>query len=139
MSKAAQHNKVQMRNSGAVVEQKTVIEDSFLPSAEELYKLKEVKPELVDWIMERAAKEQDARHDFNRARVRLANKEMNGTIWINILCILFAFLIIIAGILATLWLLHKEMTVAGTIFASGTIIGAAALFMRIPKNTKNNK
>lgn len=139
MSKAAQHNKVQMKNNRAVVEQKTVIEDSFLPSAEELYKLKEVKPELVDWIMERAAKEQDARHDFNRARVRLAKKEMNGTIWINILCILFAFLIIIAGILATLWMLYKGMAVAGTIFAGGTVIGAAALFMRIPKNTKNNK
>ncbi len=120
---------------GAIVEQKTIVDDSMLPAAEELAKLKDVKPELVDWVMTRAEKEQDARIDFNKKRVKLANKELNGTIWVNVASLIFAFFIVVGGMAATLWALREGMTVAGTIFAGTTLVGAAALFTRIPKNT----
>ena len=134
MTKVAQHKKAQMVQSGnAILEQKTIVDDSMLPSAEELEKLKEIKPELVDWVMSRAEKEQDARIDFNKNRVKLANKELNGTIWVNLISLIFAFVIVLGGMAATLWALRENMTVAGTIFAGTTLVGAAALFTRIPK------
>lgn len=134
MTKVAQHKKAQMVQSGnAILEQKTIVDDSMLPTAEELGKLKEIKPELVDWVMSRAEKEQDARIAFNQNRVKLANKELNGTIWVNVISLIFAFLIVLGGMAATLWALRENMTVAGTIFAGTTLVGAAALFTRVPK------
>ena len=121
------------RSGDAIVEQKTIVDDSMLPTAEELAKLKEVKPELVDWVMVRAEKEQDARIEFNKDRVRLAKTELGGTIWVNVISLLFAFLIVLGGMAATLWALREGLTVAGTIFAGTTLVGAAALFTRIPK------
>lgn len=140
MTKVAQHNKASMGRSGnAIVEQKTIVDDSMLPTADELAKLKDVKPELVDWVMARAEKEQDARIEFNKNRVKLANKELNGTIWVNLISLIFAFLIVSGGMFATIWALRKGMTIAGTIFAGTTLVGAAALFTRIPKNTTKGK
>ncbi|MBR5028588.1 MAG: hypothetical protein IKX51_05140 [Bacteroidales bacterium] len=134
MAKVAQHNKAEMGKSGnAIVEQKTIVDDSMLPAAEELAKLKEVKPELVDWIMQRAEKEQEARIDFNKDRVKLANKELNGNISVDIISLVFAFIIVLGGMAATLWALKAGMTVAGTIFAGTTLVAAAALFTKIPK------
>lgn len=123
----------------AIVEQKTIVDDSILPPAEELAKLKEVKPELVEWVMDRAEKEQDARIDFNQGRMRLAKKELNGTIWVNVLSLAFAFLIVVCGMGATLWALKNGMEVAGTIFAGTTLVGAAALFTRIPRKPSKEK
>lgn len=89
---------------------------------------------MVDWVMVRAEKEQDARIEFNKNRIKLANKELNGTVWVNVISLIFAFIIVIGGMCATLWVLHEGMTVAGSIFAGTTLVGAAALFTRIPKN-----
>ena len=140
MTKVAQHNKAQMGRAGnAIVEQKTIVDDSMLPTAEELAKLKDVKPELVDWVMTRAEKEQEARIEFNRGRVKLAKKDLNGTIWVNVLSLIFAFVIVLGGMAATLWVLREGMTIVGTIFAGTTLVGAAALFTRIPKNRTKEK
>lgn len=138
MTKAVQHKRAQMHSGNAVVEQRMEVDDSMLPAAEELAKLKEVKPELVDWVMARAEKEQEARIDFNKNRVKLAKKELGNTFCINILSLIFAFLIIIGGMVVTLWTLKEGMTIAGTIFAGTTLVGAAALFTRIPRN-RNQK
>lgn len=137
MTKIAQHNKAQMGKSGhAVVEQRMVVDDSMLPAAEELARLQDVRPDLVDWVMERTSQEQNARHEFNKARVNLANRELTSTLVINILCIVFAFLIVVGGMAASIWMLSNGMTIAGSIFAGGTILGTAALFTRIPKSKK---
>lgn len=137
MAKVAQHNKAQMGKGGhAVIEQRMVVDDSMLPAAEELARLQEIRPDLIDWVMERTAQEQNARHEFNRERVRLANRELTGTIRVNILCLIFAFVIIICGMVVSVWMLYNGKTAAGTVFAGTTIIGSAALFTRIPKTKK---
>ncbi len=141
MTKVAQHNKAQMtpKGGGTILEQKTIVDDSMLPPAKELAMLKEIKPELVDWVMKKAEKEQDARIEFNKNRIMLAKKDLNGKIWVNIISLIFAFMIVIVGIVATIWALKEGLTVAGTIFAGTTLVGAAALFTQIPKNhTKEN-
>ena len=138
MTKAVQHNKAQM-GPNTIMEQRMELDDSMLPAAEELAKLKAVKPELVDWVMARAEKEQEARIDFNKKRVKLASRDINGTICVNVMSLVFAFLIIIGGMAATLWTLREGMTVAGTIFAGTTLVGAAALFTRIPKQGKKKE
>lgn len=127
------------RAGSAIVEQKMIVDDSMLPPAEELAKLQEVKPELVDWVMARAEKEQEARIDFNRKRLLLAERDLKGTQWTNILCLVFAFLIIVAGLGTTIYLLMNDKDLAGTICAGGTVVAAAALFTRIPKREKSDE
>lgn len=136
-TKMQQQNKAQRVGNNAVVEQHTVIEESILPAADELKKLQEIDSSLVQWVMVRCEKEQNFRHNFSNDRLKLTKKDMNGTIWINILCLIFAFILILAGFGASIYLIMNDVNIAGTIFAGASIIGVAALFTRIP--SKKNK
>lgn len=50
-----------------------------------------------------------------------------------------ALLIIAGAMFVTVRILESGLDVAGTIFAAGTVIGAAALFTRIPKHNNNKQ
>lgn len=141
MSKIAQHNKAQVNKSGkaAIIEHETMIDDSMIPTAEELKKLQDIDPKLVDWVLDRVGKEQDFRHEFDRGKLKLANKDLRGNILLNFLCIMSALLIIAGAMFVTVRILESGLDVAGTIFAAGTVIGAAALFTRIPKHNNNKQ
>lgn len=84
-------------NNGVINHQQMVIESSMLPSAEELSRLKEVEPKLIDLIISATEKEQEARLKFNNDQVKLANKDLNGVVIPNILSPIFAFIIIVLG------------------------------------------
>ena len=86
--------------------------------------------------MDRSEKEQEFRHDFSEKRVKLAKKELNGNIAINILSIVFAFLLVVLGMCVSVYFVVQGLSLAGTIFAGATLVGAAALFTRIPGRKK---
>lgn len=133
MTKASQQNRVHTRDGKPVIyEQQTVIDDGLLPSADELKKLQEVDENIVGWLMRRSEREQEHRHEFTDKRVALAKKELNGNIAINVLCIVFAFLLVVLGMGVSVYFVVQGLSVVGTIFAGATLVGAAALFTRIP-------
>ena len=135
-TKMQQQNKAQRVGNNSVVEQHTVIEESILPAADELKKLQEIDPSLVKWVMDRCEKEQNFRHEFSNGRLNLTKKDLNGTILINVLCIVFAFILILCGFAASIFLIKNGLNIAGTIFAGASIIGVGALFTRIPSKNK---
>lgn len=140
MAKQAQQNKLSHRN-GVMLEQNTVVDDSLLPPAEELAKLNEVSPGIVDWIKSRTEIEQDARIRFNDGRLGLAKKDVGATHRYNFLSLIFAFLIIVLGMLFSFYLIEQKLETTGTIFAGATIAISAVYFIKASKSSqqKNNK
>lgn len=122
MAKKAEQTQIQQNVDGRLsAVSNTVIDDNFLPPAEELSKYREVSDEIIPWIMKRVENEQNARLEFNSNNMNLAKCDLKFRHVYDILALLLAFIVIICGICATLWLITKGYNVASTMFAGGTI------------------
>ena len=140
MTKVAKQNKAHIKNNSiSTIEENTIVDDSMLPATDELIKLKEIDPTIIEWIKRRSEIEQDARIRFNDNRMSLAKKDLNSVFWINIICLFFAFIIIVLGILFSYVMIKNDMKIEGTIFAGTTIVIAASLFLRRGKATNKQK
>ena len=129
-----------LQGRGATFEHLESYDDSLLPEAEELEKLKLVDPNIIEWIKTRTEKEQDARLDFNSRKMKILEGSTRKTFQIDIITLLFAFLIIICGMGLSAFLIHENQTITGTIFGGATIIIAANAFLNFrKKNTSNSK
>lgn len=135
MAKQAQRQQVALNDGKMVVEQNTILDDSLLPSADELSKLNAVSPNILPWIMERTAIEQDARIKFNQDRIRLAKGEQNSTFTYNLIALILAFVIVLAFIASSLYLIIKGYSTAGTLFMGATLVSIIAYFLK----SKNEK
>lgn len=138
MAKKAEQTRVAHKEDTLAVEQTSIYDDSLLPPAEELARLKEIDPDAVNWIKQRAEIEQDARIKFNNDKIRLMEKNMTYVFRQNLICILVSFVIIICGIACSAHFVSKGLNVEGTIFGSGTIVLAGMIFMRWPTTHGNN-
>ena len=119
MAKGQHRTAVSDGRRGVQLEQQTTFDDSLLPPAEELSRLKEVNPSIIQWIMERTEKEQEARIKFNNERMRLVHRDMNTTqmsLWLA-----FTLAIAILGLGGLFIALGKEVT--------GTILSGVGVFV----------
>ena len=67
MAKQSQQNRLAKNNRNELmVEQNLTIDDSLLPNASELEKLKEVDPNIIQWLLNHAEIEQNARIQYNK-------------------------------------------------------------------------
>lgn len=123
---------------GTTFEHQESIDDSLLPDANELSKLKELDSNIIEWIKDRTAKEQDARLDFNNRKMTLLEKSSSRSYKIDLFTIICAFLIILLGMLFSYVLIEKGLTTVGSIFAGATIILAANAFLNFKKKNKEN-
>ena len=135
MAKQQQHTKViATRNEGAI-EQQTIVDDSLLPSADELAKLQSIDPHIIGWILERAEKEQDARLAFNANRIHLAQSEhgiVKLSLWI-------AFALVLAGMVMSALFAYLGMEIIGTIFGGASIIMCVQSFLRFGRKEQQGK
>lgn len=122
---------------GTSFEHQESIDDSLLPDAAELTKLKELDPNIIEWIKERTAKEQDARLDFNDRKMAILEKSSTRTFNIDVLTIFCAFFIIVLGMLFSYVLIEKGLTIVGSVFAGATILLAANAFLNFRKKNKD--
>jgi len=112
MSKSQQQTRGIAGKNGVAIEQKTIVDDNLLPSAEELEKLKQVDPSIIEWIMRRTEKEQDARIKFNSENMQIFHKNIGITrtaLWL-------AFILAIAVLSLGGLFIYLGKEVAGTIF-----------------------
>ena len=122
-------------------EQHESSDDNLLPDSTELSRLKALDPLVIDWIKERAEKEQDARLDFNTRKLALIERGQKMAFRIDLIAILCAFVITMTGMLLSYLLIQANQIVTGTIFGGATIVFAANAFLSIhrkekaPKNT----
>ncbi len=138
MAKGRKQLKRTQGSAMVTYEQNETFDDSLLPDAIELEKLKELDPDIINWIKERTAKEQDARHDFNDRKLKLFEKSSTRFFSIDILTLFFAFAIVMSGMVFSYFLIINDMKTQGTIFAGATIILAATAFLRFRKVDKEN-
>ena len=136
MGKKAERSTLIHQSEGMAVEQTSIYDDSLLPAADELAKLKELDPECINWIKRRTEIEQDARIQFNRDRIRLMSKDMNQVTTQNIICILAAFIIIMSGFACSAFFVYRGLNIEGTVFGGGSLVFAALIFMRWRSNSK---
>jgi len=128
MAKQAHQKTLSTQKGGFVIEQRSIYDDSLLPPAEELAKLKEINPDIVTWVMERTAFEQEE-------RLKIAKYEFRGGRRYNITALIFAFIVIIAGLSFSTFLISNSFNIVGTIFAGGTLVMAATAFIHASKKT----
>ncbi len=132
MVKKAEQNTLS-NNRGLTFEQKTVVDDNLLPSADELAKLNDISKDIIPWIMGRTEREQDARIKFNEDRMRLSEKDLRFAHKYNMTALVMAFIIVILFLSASFCLIIFGKEVLGTIFAGGTIAAIISYFLRSRK------
>ena len=94
MAKQQQQNRLAQNYRGDVMlEQQVAIDDSLLPSANELEKLKEIDPSIIPWIMKRTEVEQDARIEFNKNQNDFVMYNLRKAHDFNLIAIIFSFLL----------------------------------------------
>jgi len=133
MAKEEHQKKLTTKNDGFIVEQHSVYDDNLLPPSEELARLKEINPDIVVWIMERSSMEQEARLSQDKQRLNMAKLELRGIRRYNISALIFAFVVIIAGLSFSTFLIYNSMNIVGTVFAGTTLIMAVNAFIQASK------
>ena len=126
MTKSQQQTRGIARRDGVAIEQNTIVDDNLLPSAEELAKLKQVDPSIVEWILRRTEKEQDTRLKYNTENMQLAHKDMGITrtaLWL-------AFFLAIATLSLGALFVYLGKEVAGTIFGGVGVLVVIQSFLK---------
>lgn len=131
MARHQQQNRVARTNRGdSMLEQNISIDDSLLPNAAELEKLKDVDPTIIEWILRRTEIEQDARIRFNDNRVRLADFDLHKIHSFNKTALWFGFLSFLAILTLSGFLIYKGLHIEGTIFGGTAIFGCVMFFIK---------
>ena len=130
MSRKAERNTLVHKEDGVAVEQTSIYDDNLLPPAEELSKLKELDPDIINWVKRRTEIEQDARIKFNMDKIRLMEKDMNQVTVQNIICICLTFIFVMAVLLISTYYVYKGLNVEGTVLGSSSILLAVLIFLK---------
>jgi uncharacterized membrane protein len=138
---AKQSRKAQVSRSkhhqGHIIEE--VFDDNLLPDASEIKKLSELDPNIIQWLKERAEKEQEFRHKTFASRVKLVSKTERGLRWINYLGLLCSFLLLGGGMFLSYTLIMNEHEVLGSVFSGVILVPIASIFMSKVKSNNNEK
>jgi uncharacterized membrane protein len=126
------------QGSGFQHENTEVFDDNLLPDAAEIEALSVIDPNIISWLKERAEKEQDFRHEIFKKRTEILECDIKGTQKLNLIGMIFAFLIIMSGMALSTYLIHLGHLLTGSIFSGLTILYAAALFYK-RKSTEDKK
>ena len=136
---AKQQKQIQMNVPGkGNVKQFESYDDTLLPPAIEMLKLKEVDPKCIDWLLERAAKEQDYRHSFQDQRIKLAERHEKREHRIDLCAIFSALIVIVLGMVLSYLLIEKGQLVLGSVFAGATLLLSANSFLNVRKRKFRN-
>jgi len=132
--KTKQTNVSTIDTKGQQLEQIITFDDSFLPSPNDLREYKEINPEIVKLLIDASKNEQAHRHFIDKQKMRAINKDSSSMHNINILGMIFAFLIMVLGLGLSTYLIYLDKILTGTIFGGATIVMAAATFLNHVKN-----
>jgi uncharacterized membrane protein len=130
MSKKHQQTRSVANRSGVAIEQQTIVDDNLLPPAEELEKLKQIDPSIIQWIMQRAEKEQETRLSFNTENIRLAHRNMGATqasLWL-------AFVLAMSVLALSGIFIYLGKEVAGTILGGVGILVVIQSFLKFGRS-----
>jgi len=116
-----------------------VFDDNLLPDAAEIAALSQIDPDIINWLKERAEKEQDFRHEIFKKRTDILEEDVKGTQKLNMRGMTYAFLIIMTGMGFSAFLIWLNHVITGSIFSGLTVIYAAALFYKRRPHKEESK
>lgn len=138
---AKQRRRAQVSQSenhrGHIVEE--VFDDNLLPDASEIAKLSQLDPTIIDWLKERAEKEQNFRHTAFENKVDLVSKNEKGNRWINYLGLICSFFLLGGGMFLSYTLIVNNHEILGSVFSGVMLISIASIFMSKVKSNNNEK
>lgn len=121
---------------GHMVEE--TLDDNLLPDASEIERLQNLDPHIMEWLKSSAEKEQAFRHKTYQERINIVKASDKGDRIINILGLVFSFIIVLCGMLFSAYLIREGYEILGSIFAGGLILSIISLFMS-KVNKQSNK
>jgi uncharacterized membrane protein len=140
MAKHQRQDRLAKNTRGDImIEQQNLIDDSLLPSALELEKLKSIDPSIIQWILQRTEMEQDGRLNFNKKQIEIAELSVRKTHSFNITALVFSFILFLMILGLSAFFVFKELPVTGTVFGGAAIFVAVTFFIKAtikPQNTK---
>lgn len=129
MAKKGEQRQIRQNGKDLDVIHTSVVDDYPLPTAEELSKLKEIDPKIVSFIMERATIEQQARLDYNNRSLAYAGEEMRHHHRSDYLKVVLAFILCIAFLIGSFYLIILGHTLAGSVFGGTCLIAIVGMFL----------
>ena len=92
--------------------------EGLLLDLEQIRKLQKINPNVVSWIMR--AQKKNSKRDTISTLVNLHSKKLNKAVFkIDVLTIISAFILMMAGMLLSYLLLRAGLTITGGIFTGG--------------------
>lgn len=118
-------------------------DDGFLPDIKTIEEFTKLTPDAPQFFIETAKREQEFRHELTRKGMKLSSREQLLSHGLNYFGLACALLIGVGAMAFSYFLIMENKDMLGTIFAGGTLIAMAALFIRAvsgrnqpPKNQK---
>ena len=137
MSKQAKQTKINISHGILQTEESTFLDNSLLPMADELERLVSIDKGILQWMQKRAEIEQDARIEFNKNRIQEYRMQGSRLFFINLISLLMAFMIIVGGGIASVFLALKGLSIEGSILGGVTLVAAAGVFLKKRNQNKD--
>ena len=130
MAKQQTRHQVVKNQQGQGVLVEEVLDDNLLPDATEIEKLYKLDNNILEWLKQTAEREQAFRHEVFAKKLEIADKTEKGRRQISKLGITYSFIIVLAAIGFSGFLIYIGQTVIGSIFVGTIIISIITAFLR---------
>lgn len=124
---------------GQQLERTYTVDDNSLPSPQELAAYKEIDPQIVTFLMEASAKEQDHRHKMDKVKFDLVRRSESRTGRMNWWGMAFAFLSIVVIVALAAYALYLNRPWFAGILGAGTLVTVASIFINKEKPDTKKK
>lgn len=122
---------------GRSVEQNYTIEDSLIPSPQELEQYKAVDPRFLDYFFDAAKKEQAHRHEMDKQKMKVIRKSESRTERINWWGMFFAFLSIVVCMGVASWALYLDRPWFAGIIGGIGLLSIVSIFVTGKTDSKS--
>lgn len=122
---------------GKQIEQTLTIDDLSLPSPQELEAYKNINPNIVNFLLETAVKEQEHRHNMDAKKLEVIESSDKRVNRINILGMTFAFCSLVVMMSVAAFMLYLNHPWFASFFSGVSLITVLSIF--INGNKDKNK
>ncbi len=116
------------------IEQTLTVDDSSLPSPQDLAAYKAIDPKIVEHLLELAKKEQDHRHDIDNQKMKMIRRTESRTERMNFWGMTFAFLCMVLFIGLTAFALYLDKPWFAGFFGLTSLVSIISIFINAGKN-----
>ncbi|MDO4984396.1 MAG: DUF2335 domain-containing protein [Prevotella sp.] len=124
---------------GKQLEQTFTVDDSALPSPQELEAYQRIDPRIVDMLIENTRKEQEHRHETDRQKLKILRRSESRTERINFWGMAFAFLSVTLFVGLTAWALYLDHPWFAGLSGFGALITIVSIFVDTGKSETKKK